>query len=105
MAETYVVVRTVEDTLANETIVATVAAGARPKWNKAKAQTRAAELANEFKMQNNYRRVDFDCKEVKDDGTSVIFHSIVLDNPLFGKIQKSDLDKLVDQINKENTGR
>ena len=65
MAETYVVVRTVEDTLANETIVATVAAGARPKWNKAKAQTRAAELANEFKMQNNYRRVDFDCKEVK----------------------------------------
>jgi len=102
MPVSYSIILTVEDAKEGETNVSPVFSGGRPFWNQSKIISVCGELANNFKMENSFRRVEMDCIETNENGDRNIFHHVELKNESFGKITKSDLDKLVDQINKEN---
>ena len=103
MAEIYTITLTIEDSAKDATDVANVYSGVRSKEvNKKSVMSIAADIANNFKLKNSYRRVELDCAETI-DGRRTIFHNINIDtSETFGVKSKSDLDKLIESINKEN---
>ena len=102
MAATYSIIQTIEDASENQTIVTPVFSGSSSNFTKGQVMSIASEIANNFKMENSFRRVELDCIETNENAERIIFKNIPLENPSFGKAKKSDLDKLVDQINEEN---
>lgn len=106
MPELYTILETVEDTMDGQTIVTCVFTGVRSnvegrKINRDVVKSIAADIANQFKLKNSHRRIDYDCIETKTDDSRVIFHHIDLDNPLFGVMEKKTIEQIIEEINKQ----
>ena len=100
MSSTYSIMQTIEDAASGKTDVLLVFFSNSSKMKKSEVESQAYEIANQFKMQNNFRRVEFDCIETNENGDRTVFKNIVLENQLFGTMNKKSMDQIIDDINK-----
>jgi len=102
MSTTYSVIRTIEDATSNTTDVAVVYFGVAPKMNRWDVESVASKLANEFKVENNQRRIEFDCIETNENGERTVFKNINIQNDKFGVVSKKTMQNIIDEINKSS---